>query len=329
MAVAAPPGGVITSAREQSLHLLMSDKLKANNFAPPPRQKAHQGSTLGTSKSQMQLNAEQKLRTIAKLVKDDMAMSRKALHLAHKADDRKSANDLKAYRVAEHNRKVASDREARFQQLAEAEEARRSLLNYQEELERARLESAGEELRSLIDGANCHVQRARQANEERIRKKIEEDEEKLKRKAQHLQSIADSRHEANLQKSEKVVEHRMQTLELQEERMRRMQMAEEARASAIRQRDVSERQRLELAGTLKRSILEEAARARQEMREALERRVAEKQAKDSEKLLKKYNQLENTSSRLQKQNQVREERIQRKKCYDELVERASAMALLM
>jgi len=304
-------------------------------FTPPPRQHgfyACQGvDSCGSirpssSKSQLEINAEKKIRTIVKLKLDSEALNRRAANFAQIAESSKSSNHSKAQRVIDHCQKMAVDQEARYLQL-EAEDATRNMIIRQRwASERMRLDCVGDDLQSRTSNAAGHREKRRQEHDQRMRKKVVEDDAKLRRKSQTLQSVIESRNVANERKAEKVAEHRAHYAELQEDRSRRIQAADDARASCIREREGTERQRLELASCSRQHCSEEAAEARRRMTQALEQRIAYKQAKDDDKIFRKFQQLENESLRLQEQGRIREQRVQKKKEYDDLVEQALAIA---
>jgi len=305
-------------------------------FTPPPRQHGSyichdaalscDSSGHRSSKSQLELNAARKIQTIVKLKLDGEALNRRAAYFAQRAESSKSNNYSREQRVIDHCQKRAADQEARYQRLQSEEATRNMIIRQRRAAERMRLECAGDDLQLRISNAAGSREKRREEHYQRMQKKAMEDEEKLSRKAQMLQSIIESRTLANERKAEKVVEHRAHYAEIIEDRARRIQAADEARASCIREREEAERQRLELASCSRQHCLEEAAEARRRMQEALEQRLACKQAKDDEKIFRKFRQLENESLRLQEQAKVREQRIQKKKAYDELVERALRIA---
>lgn len=282
--------------------------------------------SVNSSKSQLEINAERKIKTIVKLKMDDEALNRRAAYYSQRAEMIKSTNDSKEQRVIEHCQKRAVDQEARYRQLLEEEATRNMIISERRASERMRLECVGDALQCRTSNAASHREKNQQAREERLSRKAMEDSEKLRRKARALQSVIESRYLANEKKSEKVAEHRAQYAELQEDRLRRIQEADAARASCIRERELAERQRCELASSIRQQSTDEAAEARRRMQGLMEERLAHKWAKDDEKLSRKYRHLEDESLRLQEQSRVREARLRKKRQYDALVEKVLAIA---
>lgn len=270
----------------------------------------------------MELNAEQKLRTLAKLQKDEEAVVRKAQQMSRTAEDARTANRLKAQRVARHSQKVEQATEVNYQQILADDAARQAIVSHRKASEQQRASAVWETLEKNIQSSASTREAMRHAREGRIVRKMEEDEEKRIRKAHYLESVQAGARYANVQKSEKVAEHLRQFSESQEERARRIEAEDLARSSSILQFEDTRRQRLELVGNVRSSYIEEAARRREEMQQALEQRITEKMINDEEKLRRKAQNLEMQSQRCQIQSQIREERVQRVKSYDALIEQA-------
>jgi len=277
---------------------------------------------LQSSKSQLELNAEQKIRTLAKLQRDSEALRRKSMHVTRTSQNCRAANQSKAQRVAEHSRKSEMQAEARHRSLMAEDATRQATVGQRQADERQRWHGWGERLENNI----CKISLARdamaQAREERIRKKLEDDEEKLRRKAQHLQSVSSSRQLANLMKSEKVAEHQRQFAGSQEELLRQLVATDAARSSCVRSQREHELQRLETTGSHRDSTLAEAARVRQQLQQAAEQRTAEKLLRDSEAVLRKSQHLENETQRLHRHNRSIDEKVEKARYYERVVENA-------
>lgn len=280
--------------------------------------------SLQTSRSQLELNAEQKIRTMSKLQRDTEALHRKAANMSQTACERRAANQLKADRVAEQQRREVAAAKARLHKVQNEDRIRKMSVDQHQASERQRWEAAGERLEQTIQKNASQREAMIKAREGRIQRKLDEDEEKLRRKAEQLHSVSDSLHAQNTQCSQKTAEHQRRFTKQQEERRRQLAVEEAKRSSIIQQTREAERRRLLTSGSQLDEAMAEAARVRHELQQAAVKRTAQKLRKDEQKLTRKFEHLSKEQQRLHDQNRLREEKVERTKFYESLVNDARA-----
>jgi len=140
------------------------------------------------SKSQVELNAESKLKTIMKLQEDAKALDRKASNLARTSKEARAANDLKNQRVVDHCQRKAAQTEARRRQLEKSHSERRDLVTHRRNSERDRWECWNDNLNKNLSDAARWRQLNQEATNRRIEEKMRRDDQALERKAQNLRN---------------------------------------------------------------------------------------------------------------------------------------------
>jgi len=310
--------------RRNSDPLLRSQSQVAIRRTSVGPESSYSQTSLQTSRSQLELNAEQKIKTMSKLQRDTKALHRKAANVSQTVCERRAANQIKANRVAEQQRREVSEAKARHRKVHNEDRIRKMTVEQQQASERQRWEAAGDRLEQTIQKNNSQREAMIKARNNRIQRKMDEDDEKLRRKAEHVHSVSDSLRAQNTQWSQKTAEHQRQYTKQQEERRRQLAVEEVKRSSIIQQTKEAELRRLSTSGSQLDEAMAEAARVRQELQQAAVKRTSQKMRKDEQKLTRKSEHLSKEQQRLSNQNRMREEKVERTKFYESLVDDARA-----
>lgn len=150
--------------------------------------------------------------------------------------------------------------------------------------------------------------------------KLEADEEKLLWKAEHLKAMALSRRTANDNTAKRVKEHKVQQAAQKSERARRVSEAHAVREELISTARAQRREALAANGALRDAGLRDAQWAKAEMQEAQVQKLIQKQELDKEKQVRAAQQTEDRVRCLKHENVIKEQRAEKARHYEDLLE---------
>lgn len=273
-----------------------------------------------SSDCQLARNARQRLLTMQKLKADEEGLRRKAQHLDEVRASSKASNDAVARKAAEHNQRFEEMQRQRQRDVAESDASRRMLVSQRRiEKSNALAAKANSRDQSILTAMQVRNQ-IQQATEERIRSHLEQCEEIARRKEHNLATEQENLRLANEERERRVMMHGAEVASQNQERQRRVQAADAARRALVQQRKEQQRQSLAAAGAARDASLHLAQEARSGMHEAMVERIKRKQDENEERRRRAARHLEDSASRARMRNLAKEQRTQRAKYYEDLVE---------